>query len=53
MLGSGYVFEIPLSGKLPKALPESVDVVTLFEVAGTGGTSLRDERPVRVKRSGV
>ena len=52
MLGSGYVFEIPLSGELSKALPESVDVVTLFQVAGIEGSSLRDERPVRVQGSG-
>jgi hypothetical protein len=52
MLGSGYVFEIPLSKELQQDLPESVDVVTLFQVAGIASSPLRDERPVRVERAG-
>jgi len=51
VMGSGYVFRLPLSGALHEALPDSVDVVTLFEVAGVDRPGLRDERPVRVRRA--
>ena len=51
VLGSGYVFEISFTEGLEKELPDSVDVVTLFQVAGIDRSPLRDERPVQVRRS--
>ena len=52
MLGSGYVFEIPLTGWGSETLPETVDVVINFSNAPSG-RELRDERPVRVSKPGV
>ena len=52
VLGSGYVFEIPLSDEGQAPLPETVDVVITF-VDATSGRDLRDEQPVRVRRPGV
>ena len=50
LMGSGYVFEIPLTGSLHEELPDSLDVVTLFESGSGDQPELRDERPVRVRR---
>ena len=47
VLGSGYVFEIPLNRVGEGELPPTVDVVTHFSDARTG-RDLRDEQPVRV-----
>lgn len=47
VLGSGYVFEIPLSRTARAELPPTVDVVTHFADARSG-RDLRDEQPVRV-----
>jgi hypothetical protein len=52
LLGSGYVFEIPLTGWGPETLPETIDVVINFSDAPSG-RELRDERPVRVSKGGV
>ena len=52
IMGSGYVFEIPLTGRLHEHLPDSLDVVTLFEAAGNDRCELRDECPVQVRRYG-
>ena len=51
LMGSGYVFEIPLTGSRHEELPDSLDVVTLFESGAGDQLGLRDERPVRVRRS--
>ena len=51
LMGSGYVFEVPLTGSLHEELPDSLDVVTLFESGSGDQPGLRDERPVRVRRS--
>ena len=50
LMGSGYVFEVPLTGSLHEELPDSLDVVTLFEGVAGDRPGLRDERPVRVRR---
>ena len=50
LMGSGYVFEVPLNGSLHEGLPDSLDVVTLFENGAGDRPGLRDERPVRVRR---
>lgn len=52
VMGSGYVFEIPLTGWSSGRLPETVDVVVNFTDAPSG-QELRDERPVRVSQAGV
>lgn len=52
VFGTGYVFQIPLSGGEAGPLPETVDVVMNFTDATTG-IDLRDEQPVRVSDSGV
>lgn len=52
VLGSGYVFKIPLTGWESGPLPETVDVVINFSDAPSG-RELRDERPVRVSKPGV
>ena len=51
LMGSGYVFEVPFTTRLEAGLPDSVDVVTLFEGPGVDPPVLRDEHPVRVRRS--
>lgn len=51
MMGSGYVFEVSLTGSPHENLPDFLDVVTLFEPARGDRPGLRDERPVRVRRS--
>ena len=51
IMGSGYVFEVPLTGSLHEELPDTLDVVTLFESGAGDQPGLRDERPVRVRRS--
>ena len=53
MMGSSYVFKIPLTGCLHEDLPESLDVVTLFETVGHDRGGLRDEHPVKVRRPGA
>ena len=52
MMGSGYVFQVPLTGRLHEDLPDSLDVVTVFETGGNDRRELRDERPVKVRRYG-
>ena len=47
LLGSGYLFELPLGDVEIEDLPSSIDVVTRFSDS-TGGPSLRDELAVRV-----
>lgn len=47
LLGSGYLFEVPLGDLKIEDLPSSIDVVTHFSNA-TGGGSLRDELAIRV-----
>ena len=47
VLGTGYVFEIPLTKGQGMELPPTVDVVIHFTDARTGW-DLRDEQPVRV-----
>ena len=51
IMGSGYVFEIPLDHPVSE-LPETIDVVTIFTEGGAERV-LRDEAPVRVSRDGV
>ena len=51
IMGSGYVFEIPLEAALG-ALPATVDVVTIFTQAGSDRT-FRDEAPVKVATEGA
>ena len=46
VMGSGYVFDVPLDGAL-SGLPPTVDVVTIFTQAGSGRV-IRDESPVTV-----
>ena len=46
VMGSGYVFDVPLDGTL-SGLPPTVDVVTIFTQAGSGRV-IRDESPVKV-----
>ena len=51
IMGSGYVFEIPLE-EAPAGLPSTVDVVTIFTQAGSG-RMFRDEAPVKVSMEGA
>ena len=47
VLGSSYVFDVPLKSTQGKKLPPAVDVVIVFKDSRSGRT-LRDEVPVRV-----
>ena len=51
IMGSGYVFKIPLEAVL-ETLPSTLDVVTIFTQAGSGRT-FRDEAPVKVSLEGA